>query len=137
MNKNKPVIFLRASWFEGSLEEKFRLYGPVIRFPPDRAGRLIVRGYWSQNSPHYLLSASHDVKYVKPANVREDFNLLLAVVSRDQSLNQRVVDEFSARTKIVFTPLKREDEIIQAVSKREFETYLGLEREGLAFLGFS
>ena len=84
-----------------------------------------------------MISASYDRDYVKPKNVQEDSNLLLTIISRDDSLNQRVFSEFSAKTNMwAFSDFKNAQGI-QAIFERQSETFLGLEKEGLAYLRIS
>ena len=81
-------------------------------------------------SPYYLMSASYDAAYIKPKGAGEDSNLLLTIISRDDSLNQRVFSEFSAKTNMwAFTDFKN-TRGIQAIFERQSEAFLGLERQG-------
>ena len=134
MPQNKLPFLVQSCWFNGDLEEKFLLYGESnsFRLPHQR---LTIIGYWSPFQPHYLLSASYDSAYVKPENIKEDSNLVLTIISRDESVNQRVFSEFSAKTQMWrFRDFKNEQGI-KAMFERQSEAFLGLEREGPWYLG--
>ncbi|MEK6825160.1 MAG: hypothetical protein AABY00_00060 [Nanoarchaeota archaeon] len=134
MPQNKLPFLVQSCWFNGDLEEKFLLYGEInsFRLPHQR---LTIIGYWSPFQPHYLLSASYDSAYVKPENIKEDSNLLLTIISRDESLNQRAFSEFSAKTNMRGFHKFKNPQGIAAIFERQREAFLGLEREGLGYLG--
>ena len=92
----KTLVYV--AWMYGDTEALLRRFSTSFEKMPTIVGRSIKYGYWEENTPHYLLIASHDPLYRKPANVRgTDYNFLLTITSPNDALNKRVLSEFSGK----------------------------------------
>lgn len=125
------LTLARIGWVFGDTKTLLDAFSSEFIKMPTVVGRNIKYGYWETHVPHYLLIASHDTAYERPAHVQgADYNFLLTITSRDDTLNHRVLAEFSGKVHLQALREPRSDFLRRMLQNMSF-AYPAFEKHGV------